>query len=293
MSFTKLATLVSSITAFLLMLLKFFVWFFSWSISVLSSAIDSFLDMFVSVFNYFAVHNSEKDPDDKFNYGRWKVEAIAALFEWLIITLSWFYILYESIFKIINKETVSYLWISIIVMIISVSITFILVSFLNYVAKKTDNLVIKSDALHYKTDLFSNSAILIWLWVIYFTSYYYIDSILWIIIAIYIIFSAYELIKKWFLLLLDVALDIEEVQKIENIISSQKLVTSFHELRTRQSWNTKYVEVHLVFNPDIKLVDAHKVSDIIEIEIPKIDEKFTWSISVHLDPYNDCIKCVN
>ncbi|MDD3794038.1 MAG: cation diffusion facilitator family transporter [Candidatus Gracilibacteria bacterium] len=293
MSFTKLATLVSSITAFLLMLLKFFVGFFSGSISVLSSAIDSFLDMFVSVFNYFAVHNSEKDPDDKFNYGRGKVEAIAALFEGLIITLSGFYILYESIFKIINKETVSYLGISIIVMIISVSITFILVSFLNYVAKKTDNLVIKSDALHYKTDLFSNSAILIGLGVIYFTSYYYIDSILGIIIAIYIIFSAYELIKKGFLLLLDVALDIEEVQKIENIISSQKLVTSFHELRTRQSGNTKYVEVHLVFNPDIKLVDAHKVSDIIEIEIPKIDEKFTWSISVHLDPYNDCIKCVN
>lgn len=293
MSLTKLATIISSLTAFLLMLLKFFVWFFSGSIAVLSSAIDSFLDMFVSVFNYFALHNSEKDPDDRFNYGRWKVEAIAALFEWLIITLSWIYIFYESVYKIINKEAVSYLWISIIVMIISVIITFMLVAFLNYVAKKTDNLVIKADALHYKTDLFSNSAILIWLWVIYFTSYYYIDSILWIVIAIYIIYSAYELVKKWFLLLLDVALDSEEVQKIENIISSQNLVTSFHELRTRQSWNTKYVEVHLVFNPDIKLVDAHKISDIIENEIPKIDKKSIWSISVHLDPYNDCVKCVN
>lgn len=293
MSLNKLATIISSITAFLLMLLKFFVWFFSGSIAVLSSAIDSFLDMFVSVFNYFALHNSEKDPDDRFNYGRWKVEAIAALFEWLIITLSWIYIFYESVYKIINKEAVSYLWISIIVMIISVIITFMLVAFLNYVAKKTNNLVIKADALHYKTDLFSNSAILIWLWVIYFTSYYYIDSILWIVIAIYIIYSAYELVKKWFLLLLDVALDSEEVQKIEDIISSQNLVTSFHELRTRQSWNTKYVEVHLVFNPDIKLVDAHKISDIIENEIPKIDKKFIWSISVHLDPYNDCIKCVN
>jgi ferrous-iron efflux pump FieF len=275
----------------LLAIIKFIVWFFSWSIAVLSSAIDSLLDMFVSVFNYFALHNSEKDPDTKFNYGRWKIEAIAALFEGIIITLSWIYILYESIYKIIVQETVSYLWISIIVMIISVLITLFLVLFLDFVAKKTNNLVIKADSLHYKTDLYSNSGILIWLSIIYFTWINYIDSIIWIIISIFIIYSAYELIKKWFLLLLDVSLDKKEVLKIQEIISSQKLVNSYHELKTRQSWNTKYVEVHLVFSPDIKLVDAHRVSDIIENEIPKIDKKNTWNILVHLDPYDDCKNC--
>ena len=288
MSLIKFATIVSSITAFLLAIIKFIVWFFSWSIAVLSSAIDSLLDMFVSVFNYFALHNSEKDPDTKFNYGRWKIEAIAALFEGIIITLSWIYIFYESIYKIINQETVGYLWISIIVMIVSVLITLLLVLFLDYVAKKTNNLVIKADSLHYKTDLYSNSWILIWLSIIYFTWINYIDSFIWIIISIFIIYSAYELIKKWLLLLLDAALDSEEVNKIETIISSQKLITSYHELKTRQSGNTKYVEVHLVFSPDIKLIDAHKISDIIENEIPKIDKKNTWNILVHLDPYDDC-----
>jgi len=287
MSLIKIATIVSTITAFLLMIIKFFVWIISWSIAVLSSAIDSFLDMFVSIFNYFAVHNSEKNPDKRFNYGRWKIEAIAALFEWLIITISWFYILYESITKIINDEKVSYLWISVIVMIISVILTWFLVIFLDYVAKKTNNLVIKSDSLHYKTDLFSNSGILIWLAVIYFTGINYIDSIIWIIVAFYIIYSAYELIKKWFLLLLDVALDKEEVDKIIKIIKKEKLVNSFHELKTRQSWNIKFVEVHLVFNPDIKLIDAHRASDHIENSIPKIDENNEWSVIIHMDPYDD------
>lgn len=291
MSLIKFATIISSITAFLLAIIKFTVWFFSWSIAVLSSAIDSLLDMFVSVFNYFALHNSEKDPDKKFNYGRWKIEAIAALFEGIIITLSWIYIFYESIYKIINQETVSYLWISIIVMIVSVLITLFLVLFLDFVAKKTNNLVIKADSLHYKTDLYSNSGILIWLSIIYFTWINYIDSIIWVIISIFIIYSAYELIKKWFLLLLDVSLDEKEVEKIQEIISSQKLVNSYHELKTRQSWNTKYVEVHLVFSPDIKLVDAHRISDIIENEIPKIDKNNIWNILVHLDPYNDCKDC--
>lgn len=68
-------------------------------------------------------------------------------------------------------------------------------------------MVIKSDALHYKTDLYSNAWILIWLAVIYFTWFFYIDAIIWIIVALYIIYSAWELIKKWYLLLLDAAID--------------------------------------------------------------------------------------
>ena len=82
-------------------------------------------------------------------------------------------------------------------------------------AKKTNNLVIKSDALHYKTDLFTNWWILLALAIIHFTWFYYIDWIIWIIISIYIIYSAYELIENGFLLLLDISLNKKTVNKIK------------------------------------------------------------------------------
>jgi cation diffusion facilitator family transporter len=287
MSLQRTATVVSSITAFLLLVIKFFVWIVSGSIAVLSSAIDSLLDLFVSLFNYFAIHNSEKKADSKFNYGRWKIEALASLIEWVIITLSWIYIFYEAVMKIINEETVSYLWSSIAIMLISVVLTWGLVYFLEYVAKKTNNLVIKSDALHYKTDLYSNAWILIWLAVIYFTWIYYIDSVIWIIVAIYIIYSAWELIQNWYLLLLDAAIDEDEVEKIIEIIKGQKMVTNFHELKTRQVWDIKHVEVHIVFNPEILLIDAHRIANHIENKIPKIDTNHEWDVLIHLDPYDD------
>lgn len=287
MSIQRTATLVSSLTALLLLIIKFTVWLMSGSIAVLSSAIDSLLDLFVSLFNYFAIHNSEKDADVKFNYGRWKIEALAALFEWLVITGSWLYIFYEAIIKIINNEQVNYIWASVWIMIVSVIITWALVYFLNYVAKKTNNIVIKSDALHYRTDLYSNAWILFWLAVIYFTEFYIIDAIIWIIISIYIIYSAWELIHKWYMLLLDAALDNNDVQKIIEIIKSQKQVSNFHELRTRQIWNVKHVEAHLVFNPEILLIDAHRIADHIEYNIPKIDIKCEWKVMIHLDPFDD------
>ena len=289
MSITKLATIVSSFTSLLLLIIKLIIWFISWSISVLSSAIDSLLDFFVSVFNYIAIQNSEKPQDKTFNYGRWKIEALASLFEWLIITISWIYILYQSIIKLINKEIISFLWISIIIMCISFIITLFLVLFLEYVAKKTNNLVIKSDALHYKTDLFTNGWILLALTIIHFTWFYYIDWIIWIIISIYIIYSAYELIKKWFLLLLDVSLDKKLVNKIIKIINSKKQISSYHFLRTRESWKIKFVDVHLVFNENIKLTDAHSISDEVEEEIEKLDNNWEWVFNIHLDPTDDSI----
>ncbi len=291
MSLQRTATVVSSITALLLLVIKFIVWIMSWSIAVLSSAIDSLLDLFVSLFNFFAVKNAEKEADNQYNYGRWKIEALASLLEWLIITGSGVYIFYASIMKFINNEQVSYLWVSVAIMLVSVVITWWLVYFLEYVAKKTNNLVIKSDALHYKTDLYSNVWILLWLAIIYFTGFYQIDAILWVIIALYIIYSAWELIENWYKLLLDAAIDENEVEQIKEIIKWQKLVTNFHELRTRQVGHIKYVEVHLVFNPEIKLIDAHRVWDHIEAKIAQIDKNHEWKIMVHLDPYDDSLWC--
>lgn len=287
MSLQRLSTFVSSGVAFLLVCIKLIVWIISGSIAVLSSAIDSLLDFFVSVFNNIAVYYAEKSPDKKFNYWRWKIEAIASLFEWIIIVLSGLYVFYESISKLVTSEKVAYIWASIIVMIVSIIITFLLVLFLNHVARKTQDLVVKSDALHYKTDLFSNGWILLWLIIIKFTWFYHIDAIIWIIVAIYIVVAARDLIKNWFLLLLDVALSKEEVHKIKKIIEDTKNVRGYHKLKTRQSGNMKFVEVDLEFNDKMSLQEAHDITRSIVKKIEKIDTIYERDIYIHMDTEDD------
>ena len=92
------------------------------------------------------------------------------------------------------------------------------------------------------------------------------------------------------MLLLDAAIDEKEVNKIKQIVEKQKLVTSYHYLKTRQVGNIKYVEIHLVFNPEILLVDAHRVGDHVEAKIAEIDTWHDWKILVHLDPYDDSME---
>jgi len=289
MRLEKKATLFASIVATLLAIFKLIVGIISGSVAVLASAIDSLLDVSISIFNYFALNTAEKDHDEQFNFGRGKIEAIASVIEGVIITFSGLYILYISIMKIINQDTINYLDKSIMVMIVSIIATGGLVFYLNYVAKKTNSMVIKADSLHYKTDLYSNIAIVVSLVVIHFTGFYLVDAIMGLFISIYIIYSAYELIHDGVLMLLDVALDEEKVEQIKTIIKEEKGVTSYHDLRTRQSGSDIFVSVHLVFNDKILLVDAHEVSDEVEDKIKKIDTQYTWYFSMHLDPFNDAL----
>ncbi len=287
MTLQKKATLVSSLTASILIIIKLAIGILSGSVAVLASAIDSILDLVVSAFNYFAINKSEQPADEQFNYGRGKVEALAAVIEGTVITMSGIFIFYEAIKKAYRGDTVSHLTPSVIVMVISLVLTISLVLFLNFVAKKTDNMVIKADALHYKTDIFSNGVILISLVIIQLTDFYLIDSIMGIIISIYIIYSAYEIIKDGVYMLLDAALDDGIVQSIKDIIKNEKRVNDYHFLKTRKSGNTNFVDVHLVFSTDISLLDAHRAADRIEDAIRELSTNDEWIINTHLDPYDD------
>lgn len=287
MRLEKKATVVSTSVAAVLVLIKMTVGILSGSIAVLASAIDSMLDLIVSLFNYFALNSAEKDPDADFNYGRSKIEPLAAVIEGTVISLSALFILYEALTKIAHPRDMEYMTESIWVMLVSIIITAFLVLFLNKVAKKTNNMVIRADALHYKTDLFSNGAVLLALGLVAYTGEQILDPILGIAIAIYMIYSSLPIIKEGILMLLDAALEEEDIQKIKDIIESEKIVTDYHYLQTRESGSHVFISVHAVFNVSISLYDAHLVADKLEVRIKELFEDKKVHILIHMDPYDD------
>ena len=287
MRIEKKATLVSSSTAALLVTIKMVVGVMSGSIAILASAIDSFLDLLVSIFNYFALHQSEKKADAKFNFGRGKLEAIAAVMEGTIISISGLFIAYNAIDKLLHPKPIAYMDLSLVVMGVSIVLTAALVFFLINIAKKTGNLVIRADALHYKTDLYTNGAILLALGIIHFTDFELIDPILGIGIAIYMIYSAYPIIKEGFLMLMDIALDEEEIEKIDTYLSLRDDITGHHHLTTRRSGSDIFITVHVVFNVSISLYDAHRISDKIEEGLDALFEDERVHTIIHMDPYDD------
>ena len=287
MSPQKRATLVSSSVATLLVIVKLVLGVASGSVAVLASAIDSLLDMLVSIFNFFAIKKSEEHPDEEYHYGKAKIQAIAAVIEGTIITISGIYIIYEAIKKLSIGSVTTLLTPSILAMTLSIIITYVLVNYLLKVARETDNLVIKADALHYKTDLWSNAAVLVALGLVYMTGIDAIDAVFGLGIGLYIIYSAYEIIQEGIEILLDRALSGDIVANIGEIISNHPEVTSYHWLRTRTDGSSNYVEFHMVLRPNMLLLEAHRIADEVEDQIMLLDIKKKWIITPHFDPYDD------
>lgn len=283
----KKAILVSSCVAAMLVVTKATVGLLSGSVAVLASAIDSALDLAVSAFNYFAISRSEKPASERFNYGLGKVEGLAATIEGAIIIASGLFILYKAINKALLGSGTTHLEISMGVMLFSLLITALLVAYLNRTAKATNNLVVKADAMHYRTDLFANAGVLVSLLLVKLTDNHLIDAFVGAIIAVYIIFSAYDILREGILNLLDVALDEQMVEQIKTIITDEKDVNSYHVLRTRKAGNNHFVDAHLVFQSGILLDTAHDAADHIEGEIAKLDDRAHWVFNLHLDPVDD------
>ncbi len=292
MTLQKKATLVASATAFFLIIIKLTVGIMTGTVVIIASAIDSALDFLISLFNSYAVTKSQKPMDAEYNYGRGKIEGLASMTEGLVIIASGIFIIYAAIQKLIGGEPTTQLGLSLAVMAVSIAATSSLVVFLNTVYKKTNSLIIKSDALHYKSDLYTNLGIIVSLVLIYFSNWHFIDPIVSIAIAFYIIYSALGIVKEGLEMLLDKALEHETVEKIESIIQShidakECIISGYHQLKTRKSGSVNFVDVHLVFNDKVLLRDSHELADHIEERIIGIHPSESWIINIHQDPYDD------
>jgi cation diffusion facilitator family transporter len=287
MSPQKKATVVSTSVAVILVIVKLAIGIASGSVAVLASAIDSLLDSVVSIFNFFAIKKSEENPNDVFQYGKGKIQALAGVIEGTVITISGLYIIYVSIEKMISGSTTELLGPSIVVMLFSISVTYFLVRYLLRISRETNSIVIKADALHYKTDLLSNGAVLVALALVYFTGLDSIDALFGLGIGMYIIYSAYEIIEEGVMMLLDRALEKEIVDEIEKILSEHDEVSGYHWLKTRTDGAINFVEFHMVLQPNMLLLEAHRIAEEVEDEIMALEPDKRWVITPHFDPYDD------
>lgn len=284
----KRATLITMATAFGLIALKLTIGIWSGSITVLASAVDSCLDFLVSTLNAVAVRQAGKPSDAAFNYGRGKLEGLAAFAEAAFILASAGFIGYQAIsrFSAPIPLGTQQIEVALGVMAISFVITAILVSYLKRAASRSRNLILEADALHYRTDLLTGAGVLLSLGAIRLTGLTWIDPAIGLVLAVYIAVAAWPLLRKGLDQLLDRALDPALVERIRALAAAHPQVNGVHEMRTRLAGDTYFVEFHLVLSESISLGKAHRISDAIENDIRALD-KARWSINIHLDPVDD------
>lgn len=269
------------------------------TVAVVASAVDSFLDFLVSTFNMYAARSAERPSDQTYNYGRGKMEGVAAFSEGLFILASALYILRHAVLKFVVPGSLGFRWRmpepipapllgwAMGAMGLSLAVTALLVAFLRRRAEESPSLIIRADMLHYRTDLLSNGGILLALGLVRITGWAWLDPAIAIGVSLYVAKAAIPLLRKGLAMLLDRALDEALVASIREIAETHsERVTNVHELKTRRSGDTNLVEFHLVFDEGISLREAHRISDEVEMRVRALEDT-RWIVNIHLDPVDD------
>ena len=277
----RLATYASTSVAIVLIAAKLFAWAASDSVSLLATLIDSMLDAVASIINLVAVRHALTPADKEHRFGHGKAEALAGLSQSLFIAGSAGYLLIEAWQRVIQPSAVESVELGIFVMAISIAATMLLLAFQRHVIKKTNSTAIRADALHYRTDLMVNGSVIVAL-LLANAGWPGFDGLFAGAIAIYILFSAREIIVTSYDHLMDRELPDEDRQKIKALVMQHPKARGLHDLRSRHSGTMTFIQLHLELDGDLSLMAAHKISD--EVERSIVNAFPGSEILIHIDP---------
>jgi len=122
------------------------------------------------------------------------------------------------------------------------------------VARETKSVALEADALHLKTDVYTSAGVAVGLLLILITDIKWLDPVVAILVALFIIKESYELLRRAFWPLLDSAWDPDEVNDLEKKLNDMGV--NYHELRTRKAGNYRFIDIHVEI-PELNLSERH------------------------------------
>ena len=261
------ATYASVGVAVTLIVAKMGAWVMTDSVAVLSTLIDSLLDAAASVITLFAVRHALVPADSEHRFGHGKAEALAALGQAAFITGSACLLVFEAVRRIFEPHVVTHELIGIAVMVFSIVLTLVLVQYQRYVVRATRSVAITADSLHYIGDLLVNTAVIAALVATAWLGWRWIDPVLALLVAAYILVSAWRIVRGSLDMLMDRELPDDERMRIREIALAHPEVHDMHDLRSRRSGTDTFIQLHVELDGALTLSAAHEISDAIEGEI--------------------------
>jgi cation diffusion facilitator family transporter len=269
--------------AFFLALIKLSSGFIFRSLGMVSAGVDSLMDLFASLINYFSMKESIKPADSEHPYGHGKIENVASVIQAGFMGLAGVFLIWEGVRRILYVHDLPDYDAGIVVILISIMISFLVGRKLAKVGRETDSPLLEADALHFTMDTYTNTGVMAALALSKWSGRVIFDRLIAIVIGIWIIFSALRIFKTSFDALMDKYIPHELREQIDRtILSHSPTIIGYHKLRTRRAGSQKLIDLHLVTCREMNIADAHRITDHIEKEI---ESKIANSdVIIHVEP---------
>lgn len=278
-----------------LCVVKFVAWYYTRSTAILSDALESIINIVAGGMATWGVALAAKPKDVEHPYGHGKIEFISAGAEGGLILLAGLYIIYEGVMGLFYKPQLKDLDTGIIITTITGCVNFFMGSVLIKEGKKHHSAILVADGKHLLTDTVTSFGVLVGILLVYLTGQVWIDSIVAIMLALYILYTGYKLVQDSLKTLLDQA-DYDKLHELITLFKENRRPKwiDIHNLRVQKYGSDLHVDCHFTLPWYDTLEESHKEVDylreIVQDNMPQEVEFF-----VHADPCvppHSCTVCI-
>ncbi len=279
---TRSAALASTGVAIILLGLKAWAAWETGSVSMLGSLADTALDLLASLLTLYAVGFAAQPADEDHRFGHGKAEAIAALMQTLLIIGSAVAIMWRAVLAFGATDLPRAPQVGIGVSVVGILLTLALVAWQRSVVRRTGSIAIGTDSLHYQSDLLLNATVIAAFAIDVYLGLHGADAVFGVIIALWIAWNALKSARHAIDMLMDREWPTEKRRELLAIALAVPGVEDVHELRTRSSGVTDFIQFHVWLAPDMTVAAAHDIVDTVEA---RLAEAFPGSeFFIHIDP---------
>jgi len=279
---TRRVTRLSVGFAVLLSLIKLAAWISSSSVAMLASLADSGLDMLAASATFFAVRYAAEPPDHDHRFGHGKAEAFASLIQAGLVFASAALVGREAIAHLLHPLAVTHEVWDLAVMIISTILTLVLIQAQTTVLKSAQSVAVTGDRLHYLADVAANAMAFVGIGLSLVLRNPTADAIAGLLVTAWLVWGAVGVFRSASVELMDQELGQEARDQIIALMRQDPRVRGVHQLRTRASGPYIHMQMHADLDPDLTLVQAHRV--VVAAERRVLEAFPAADILIHPDP---------
>jgi cation diffusion facilitator family transporter len=267
--------------------LKTVAYYLTGSVGLLSDAIESVVNLAGAVIALIMLTIAARPADESHVYGHSKAEYFASLVEGLLILTAAAGIFSTAINRILHPSALQELGTGLGVSVIASLINFIVSRILLDRGRKMNSITLEADAHHLMTDVWTSAGVIGGVAIAGFTGWFILDPVLAIAVALNIVWTSFQLLRRSVLGLMDTALPQREQALIEEVMKKYhtKGVT-FHALRTREAAARRFISVHMLVPGNWTVHDAHHIAEDFESDV-RTALGGVVTVFTHLEPVED------
>ncbi|MGI4730756.1 MAG: cation diffusion facilitator family transporter [Janthinobacterium lividum] len=280
--FAVRAALASVAMATFLLFLKGWAAWASGSVAMLGSLADTGLDLLASIVTLYGVRLAALPADHDHRYGHGKAEALAALFQVMLITASAIAIAWRAVLRIGSTESNAEAGLGIGVSVVAIGATLLLLAYQRSVIRRTGSVAIMADNVHYQSDVLVNVAVIAALVLDQYVGIHGADPVFGIAIAGWLAFGAFQASTHAIDMLMDKEWSEDQRARFLEVAARQPGLKGIHDFRTRRAGSHDFAQFHMEVAGSLSVAEAHDLVENMEDALlrafPKVE------VLIHLDP---------